>query len=208
MTNRTISAPNVTAIQEKLVPYLLLVELDFPSQFVRVHNGAGQITFESNIYNGIGDFGEVSLIEEELDSKPRNLKFSLRGVPKDSITDALTEKYHGRSARINLGLLNADRTTFIDTPFEIWSGTMNYIDLQHDGDQCRLVLECMSNSQKSALSKVGRYTLEDQNRLFPGDNFFKFVQGMTNREVEWGGIIFTGGGGGGPAPGDAPFHLR
>ena len=66
-----------------LFPLVHLAELDFASGFVRLTNAPFDLTYNSNTYSGIGDLGEVTLMEENSGLEAYSLNLKLSGIPSD-----------------------------------------------------------------------------------------------------------------------------
>ena len=61
---RTVTAAIITEVQKVKTRPVLFVELDYLAAFVRVWSGIGDITWDGKTWNGTGDLGFVSPVEE------------------------------------------------------------------------------------------------------------------------------------------------
>jgi hypothetical protein len=56
MSERTLTAAVKDATSSQVVAPFFAVAADFPSGMVRIWAGVGELTFDSNTYEGVGEF--------------------------------------------------------------------------------------------------------------------------------------------------------
>ena len=61
---RIATAGVLTEVAKEIIRPLLLVELDFPSGFVRMNTTNSSIVFDSDTYLGVGNLGKISSTTE------------------------------------------------------------------------------------------------------------------------------------------------
>ncbi|HEU4602313.1 MAG TPA: hypothetical protein VFS24_10110, partial [Steroidobacteraceae bacterium] len=102
---RWASSTAETAAGQLDVMMVTLVDLDFASGHVRAHDGVGELSFGGNTYDGLGKYGSIEGITEDLEIVARPLRLKLSGVDAALVTTAMTESYQNRSATVYIGIL-------------------------------------------------------------------------------------------------------
>lgn len=184
MTNR-LSTNNAAATSAAHVPYALFAAFNFASGVVRVTSWDQDISWGGNTYQSIGKFAGFSDYEEGTDLTSASLTFTLSGVDSSLMSTTLTEKYHNRDASMWIGWLDATNT-LVDTPYLLWEGYMDSMQIHSDQGQSSISLVC--ESRLLLLAKAAGWTWSDvhQKQFFPGDNFFNLVASLVNKIVNWG----------------------
>lgn len=180
---RWVSATNETAAAQPAAYLVVLAAFDFSSGMVRIHDGAGSLSFSGNTYLGIGSFGSIELIEENIDTVARGVRCTLSGVDSSFVTSAMAETYQGRSATFWLGMLT-EQLAFVDTPEEIWSGRMDTMTVSYGQNTASIQLNCEHRLRREPL--VSRYTDADQRLAYAGDRFFDLLPKIPQFKASWG----------------------
>lgn len=209
--SRDFTSAQNTALQAQNVNLLMFARLEFPSGTIYVHNGLGTYTWGSTTYgiattqnwDGVGDLGSVSTVEEGLGVSPYAITLQLSGLDSTISGAALTEDYFMRGVTVFLGLLN-DSDVLIDTPVQVWAGFMDQMNItvgKDGGDTIELIAE----SELSRFDKSSdlMYTNASQQQRFSGDLAFNYMHVIEGQKIKWG----SPNGGSGPAdnpqtPGD------
>ena len=202
MSGRWTSSANETEAAQSSIILVTLVDLDFVGGHVRAHDGLGTLSFGGNAYLGVGIYGGVDQIAEDLEVSAKGVRLTLSGVPADMTPDVLAETdYQNRAATLYVGLVDLRTNTFIDTPEEVWSGVMDYMEVSGGPNEVTLTVAIEDELRRESV--IARYSDEDQKLLYPGDTFFADLPNVANTRAVWGqrSIIHAGGGGGGPSGG-------
>ena len=163
--SRDLTAAAQSASEGGVVRPVVLVELDFPSGFVRVNSTDRTIALDpggspsqAEDFLGIGRLGSISTIGESSDLQASGVKLSLSGIPPSHIAAAF-ERAQGRPGRIWLGFLDETYRMVID-PVLVFSGLIDdtTIDL---GKQATVTLSVENRMIAWERPKVRRYTNED-----------------------------------------------
>ncbi len=188
--SRDLTAAAQSASQAGVVRPVMLVELDFPSGFVRVNSTDRTIAFDpggspsqAEDFLGVGRLGGVSTVGESSELQASGVKLSLSGIPPAHIAAAF-ERAQGRPGRIWLGFLDQTYRLVID-PVLVFSGLIDdtTIDL---GALAKVTLSVENRMIAWERPKVRRYTNEDQQQRFADDKFFEFVNPTVEKELLWG----------------------
>lgn len=161
----------------------MAVELFFDSGTVRIWNGIGDLTFNSNTYSGTGQFLNVSSIEESAEIGAKGVTLSLAGISSTILSYALSENYQYRNINIHVGTIDG---ATVDS-YQIFSGRMDVMTIDEQGETCAISLSAENRLIDLERPRVRRYTSEDQKSLFPGDKGFDFVNSLQETEIQWGG---------------------
>lgn len=161
-----------------------MVDLDFASGHVYAHDGIGTLSFGGNSYLGVGQYGGINVVEEDIDVISKPLVLTLSGVDSSLVTTAMTESYQGRSATVYIAVFNKDTLQFIDTPEIAWRGLMDYMQIEVDQNSATITLNCESRLRQS--SRISLQTDQDQQIAFPGDTFYNRITDIANYQSNWG----------------------
>lgn len=185
----------------------LLAELYLDGVTVRMWTGVGTIEYQGEQFLGGGNFIGVSPIKETEDLIAQGVVVSLNGIPSSLIAAALSENVRGRPFRMYLGSVVSRRAVatedepgvvlcedtgfillenqFIDEPYRIFSGLMDYMEFVDSGDTATIRLSVENALIIGQRNKISRYTPEEQRRLYPGDAGLDLINQLQDKEVVW-----------------------
>lgn len=172
------------AVQDGHVPALLLVELDFPSGFVRANTSAVNLEWDSHTWYGVGNVGGVDVIAEHSDLQMTGVSLSLTGIPSEMIARVMGEHYQGRSCKLWFAPLDDNYIVLAD-PVLVFSGRIDASDIQL-GDTAAISVTAESRLTDWERPRVRRYTNEDQLAEYPGDRGLEYVAQMVEKTLVWG----------------------
>jgi len=194
--SRIVSATNATEADKLSIVAVVMADLDFVSGMVRVHDGSGSLSFGGNTYSGVGQFGGIDVIDENIDIVARGIKLTLSGVDSVFVTPTMTEVYQNRDVTLYLGFVNQATGALLDTPETIWEGRMNQMSFRIDKGVANIELTCEHRLRREP--RIARYSDEDQRVLFAGDRFFDLMFAIQGFVGKWGARDSYYGGGGRP----------
>lgn len=181
--SRTITAASETASKAEHVAGFMLVKMEFDSADVDVTNAARSILFNGDTYAGLGDLGKLSTVEEGADIKARTLTFNLSGVNTAQIAILLGEQYMGRPVSVWLALVDTDHV-LIDDPVFLWGGLMDTMDINADVES-DISVTAQSRLVRWENGSNRRFNNATQQRDYPSDLGFEFVEKMVEQEIIW-----------------------
>ena len=161
----------------KEVDLFVAVELMFDSGALRIWSGIGDKSIGGQTYTGTGSLLSVGGIEESDGLSAPGASISLSGVDSSLVSLAIQEPYQNRDCRILLGSG--------DDFFEIFSGFMDVMTIEDNGETCIINLTVESRLIILDRKVPLRYTQETQNSLYPGDTFFSTVASLQDKKVDW-----------------------
>ena len=165
----------------------LLTKMQFDSGDFRVWSGRGDLTFNAEIYKGLGDLGKISQIEEGIEQRAFGTAFQLSGIPPSNISLALSEELQNRKLEVWLGFFDSDYILVVD-PILLFRGRMDTMDVKL-GKTATIVVTAESRLIDWARPRIRRYTDGDQQERFPGDLGFQFTSDAADKEIVWGGEV-------------------
>ena len=187
--SRDISTTNLAEVNASHLYEIILVKLEFDTP-AYIHSGIGTITYDSNDYVGVGDFGSIGDAKELEDVSPHSLTLTLSAIDASLAAEALDSGNYGDVVTIYIGY-RQDDGTLVDDPWVLWRGTYENASITHSENSSISVT--VRHDLAILEEKDGsRFTDEDQQQLFAGDTGFEFVYSMGNAKMVWGGITVGG----------------
>lgn len=183
---RTLSTAVQAAIQAETVSRTVAVEMDFPSGMVRVNGSPTDFQILGNTYLGIGGLGAISTAEESAELRAYGLTLALSGVPRDMVAVALGQAYQGRRVTVWEVLFNTTSWAVLADPVIVFRGRMDTMDVKL-GEMATIVVKAENRLADWERPRIRRYTNEDQQQAFPGDQGFRFVSATAEKEIIWPG---------------------
>lgn len=205
MTWFATSANETEALKEHYFPFLA-ADFDFPSGHYRFWTGIGDLTLDGNSYVGGGDLLGIDIESETSDLNAQRVKFSLSGVDPSSVDENDIDNAFGRNVVLYLGFLHTETRALLATQETYWEG---YVDSFRRVDGGAPLIEVSAEHKMALLDRVDgwRYTHEDQQQFYPGDNGLNQVNAIALTKVLWGGFLVMGGApNGGRTPGRRTFN--
>ena len=184
--SRTLTTALGDALKAGTVHPIILVKIETKGPPVLVWTGRGDITFNGEVFKGIGYFGGISPIEESSDLTAFGIEFSLSGIPSNLVSLALEDIEHNRDWTIWLGAIDIDSGELIADPYELDSGLTDVPSIHDTSATSTIKLTGEKKLITLNTSRERRYTSEDQKIDFPNDKGFDFVPGLQNKSVVWG----------------------
>ena len=184
--SRGLSIAMLAAANAANVRPAYFVRLVFDTGDMLLWTGAGNYTLDGLVYTGVGTLGNISEIEEGKAITANGINLSLSGIPSDMIALTLTEKYRGRSAFVRMVLFDLSTLAAIADPVMIFAGRIDTMSISDGGDSSSISLACESRLVDMDRARERRYTDEDQKELHPGDTSFRYVDGLQDKQIEWG----------------------
>ena len=183
--SRDLSSALLQVLDSGELQPAIFFEGEFPSGWVRIWTGLGPITWNGEIWTGVGVLLELGSLEETSDVVATGTTVSLSGVPLELVSLAIDEARQGSPGRIWLAFLSEDRTVIAD-PVQAFSGRLDVPEIQEDGQSCKITLSYENRLVDLGTARSWRYTHESQQALYPGDLGFEHVTAIQDQEITWG----------------------
>jgi hypothetical protein len=182
---RAMSADYLAAIQSAALRPALFVEANFTSGPIYVWSGVGSIIWGGHTWTGLGSLGNVSMIDEGATVEAKGITLTLSGIDPTMLTGILEEFQVGLPAIVSLGLFDMAGALIAD-PVGCFVGQMDQPTLDVTGTSATISINCESRLIEMNVAVDRRYTNEDQQRDYPGDRGFEFVNSIQEAQIYWG----------------------
>jgi hypothetical protein len=181
-----ISSTNEAEAAKERVLMFLTVTLDFPSGFVRIWSGWGDLVIGADTYLGAGELGKITTRPDQAGLITDRKTYELTGVEPTWVLESDIDNCHGREVVESFGFLNPDTRALIDTPEINWEG---YIDSVRRVDGPTPVIQVNAESRLLLMDRpnMWRNTHQHQQQFFAGDTGFDQLAALDLKEVLWGG---------------------
>lgn len=170
-----MEAPNVCLV--------LAAAIDFPSGITRVHSGTGIVIIDGQTYMGVGVLGDVGSVTEENSTSSSTMSMTLSGLDMGLVGETLNEECVGRDVTVYLAVMNEQGV--VTAANVLFEGFITDTAMEA-GTQSALSYIIANVFERWSLGLPDRYTDESQQRLYPGDRFFRYVAQMAERSIFWG----------------------
>jgi hypothetical protein len=203
---RDITSQMAAEFSSAYVTPVVLADLVFDSATLYMWSGIGTLEWQGNSYLGGGNLIGISSIQESQDLQAKGISATLSGIPSSLVATALTERVRGRPFRLWLASASTRRAVdteggdsvltedggqvllenqLLDSPYRIFTGMMDFIELVDSGQTADLRLTIESSMLIGQRAKISRYTDEEQKRRFPNDRGLEFINQLQDKEVVW-----------------------
>lgn len=184
---RSVAVAAQAVLAGPVVPMCLLLELAFATP-VRLATGSVAIEFAGQLYFGTGTLGAVEAVSDEVQST-QGLRFTLSGVPLDSIALALSEQVRGTPCTLRMAILDPTTHAVLDAPV-VFTGTLDTMPITHGAEDCTIGVVAIHRGDTYRRPKPLRYTDGDQQRLHPGDTSLRYVLSQAQVQDVWPAASF------------------
>jgi hypothetical protein len=182
--SRDIDAALKAASKQDKIQPVILVKLKYDSADVNVWSGFGTLSFGGEDYLGVGDFGSVSPVQEDSELATSSIQLTLSGINPALLSVQLNEHYQGNPATVWLGMFD-NTTQALLTPTIIFKGLMDNSQITL-GKTGIITVNVTNRLARWDKTNDRRYNNNDQKNLFPDDDFFQFVEGLSEKVLVWG----------------------
>ncbi|AIW03880.1 tail protein [Escherichia phage Seurat] len=173
----------LNAMEQPNVSLVLAAEIDFPSGVTRVHTGTGVVVINGQTFLGVGTLGDVGSVTEENSTSSSTMSMALSGLDMSLVGETLNEEVIGRNVVCYIAVMN-DQGNVIAANI-LFEGFITDTALQA-GQQNALSYVISNVFERWSQGLPDRYTDESQQRLYPGDRFFRYIAQMAERSIFWG----------------------
>ena len=196
---RTMTTAMANALQAPVLYPHLFCSLEFGNSNVYLWDGVGPMSFNSNVYTGVGTLGSIGTISEDSTVEAKGVQVSLSGIPSDVVADVLNETRVLGTCQIWL-TLSEPNGAIISDPILSYQGMMDKPQMTDDGQTCSISINLENILVDLNRPCYRRYTNDDQQvdlqdtltRLsLPSDTVdtaFQFVPGVQERVTFWGTV--------------------
>ncbi|UXN70889.1 hypothetical protein N8A98_06795 [Devosia neptuniae] len=163
-----------------------LFEFQFASGTQRFWDGHGYLAAGGHEWQGFGEMGSVSGLEQSRGLGAPQTTFKLSGVDSNLLSIAVNSaaEVTGRPCAVHLQFLSSAYTA-LDTPIAIWAGTMDTLSFVAGVKDQSITLSAETLFVDRVRAPWGLYTDTDQRARWPGDRGFEFMASLLYKTVNW-----------------------
>jgi len=200
--SRGLSAGMLGALAGRELRPVILMEAAFTSGSIQVFTGTGTLrTSDGRDWVGIPLPLELAPVSDVTRVLAQGTIFTFSGLDSSLLQKTMEEVRITGAAKAYLGLLGPDDRLIPDPQLMI-SGWHDAPEIE-DGGETATIRFHVEGPFLDNRTRIRRFTNEDQQLDYPGDEAFKFRVKLVHTEIVWGkagagsGTIGGGGGGGG-----------
>lgn len=182
---RSISSSLNSALTDKVVKPILLVEAQLDEGTVYLWNGIGNLVWQSATWTGAGAIMNVGTVEEQVGLKATGTNIQLNGIPAEYISMALQADYQGRKIIMRVGALDGNNDIIAD-PVVVFSGRIDVMNVTESGDISVVGITIENRLIDFERPRVRRYTDQDLKIDYPDDLGLQHVAAIQNKDLVWG----------------------
>lgn len=189
--SREATAATVTASQLPVARPVALVRIALDSGEILASTDWKPISWAWDggspeaVFEGLGNLGKISAVEEGVEIAPYSVSFQLSGIPQSQISIALSEDYRNRDVRVWLGLLD-EQHQLIEDPVLLARMLLDTMNLEL-GDTAIIEATAHSRLVEWERPRIRRFTNADQQAIYPNDKGLEFVPTISaGKELIWG----------------------
>lgn len=175
----------IAALGEKVLRPAFFVQATFASSTVYLWTGRGSVTWNGQTWLGVGSMGSISNIEEGSDVQARGIVLTMSGIDPTLLGDVMTEMQQGLPVTVYFALFDATPSLILN-PVIAFQGRMDQPTLDVSGETATIQIACESRLMDLNTPAERRYTNEDQQRDYPDDLGFEFVNSIQEITIYWG----------------------
>lgn len=182
---RDLTVSMLSAIAAGTVRPVLFYEGQYETGTVRLWTGVGPIAWNGQTWTGAGSLLSVSSIDEVSEVSAVGFSVSLTGLTSALLALNLSAARQGLPGRVWFGAFDAAGAVIAD-PFNSFSGRLDVPDIAEDGERATITVKYESRLIDLDKTRERRYTHEDQQIDYPGDQGFAFVASLQDKQIVWG----------------------
>lgn len=177
----------VAALQANLLRPAFFVSAAFASETLYLWSGRGSVAWNGQTWLGVGTMGSIAPVEEGSTVEARGTTLTLSGIDVNVLGESLTDLRQGLPVTVWFALFD-DTPALIPNPVIAFQGRMDQPTISHDGQTCTIQINCESRLMDLNTPAERRYTNEDQQREYPNDRGFEFVNSIQEVTIYWGRV--------------------
>lgn len=183
---RNLTAGFITEATAATNRPFVMFEGVFASSTLRLWNGYGDLSWNSQTWLGNGWFQGLEGGEETTEVEAMDMSVVLSGISSSVISLVLGDQKQGANGNLYIGFLTSAGAVVAD-PYLWWKGQYSHAELSEAGDVTTVKLLYESRLVDMDRPREGRWTHDAQQDLFPGDLGFQYVVASANWHGQWGG---------------------
>lgn len=185
MPRTDVTSAFIAALEARILRPAFFVSAAFATTTLYLWTGRGSVDWNGHTWIGVGTLGSVASIEEGGNVEARGTTITMSDIDATALADVLTELRQGLPVTVYLALFDAT-PALIANPVNAFQGRMDEPTIDVDGTSCTISINCESRLMDLNVPAERRYTNEDQQRDYPGDRGFEWVNSIQEVTLYWG----------------------
>ena len=191
----------------------LLVAVDLPGHAIRVTDGAGQVVFAGETYNGedavYGVLDAIESASEQVGTEAPTIRFTFLPASLPALADITSPSNQGADVKVWFGAVEPSTGLLIGEPELLFLGELDTAEVDASDTSTIITFDVASAWERLFEQSEGqRLNNTFHQSIWPGEKGFEFVT-QIQREEPWGydgprPYIVTDVIGGQPGTGTAP----
>ena len=175
----------VAALDANVLRPAIFVSMAFANETLHLWSGTGTVTWNGISWSGVGTLGSIASVEEGSTVQARGTVLTLSGIDPQLLGDSLSDLQQGLPVTVWLALFDST-PAIIANPVIVFQGRMDQPTITMDGTTATIQINCESRLIDMNVPAERRYTNEDQQRDYPNDRGFEFVNAIQEMTLYWG----------------------
>lgn len=182
---RALSSTSQATIASGTVPPMILLNSMETTPVVRLNSTPHTVSYQGADWLGAGNFGSIDAVSDAPGDESA-LRFTLSGVPADSIALALGDAPQTKGAGVTLSLAILDPASkAIADVLQLFRGYVDQMPISYGPESSSIGVICTHRGETFSRPKPLRNTDADQQRLVPGDTSRRFVVSQSQVQDVW-----------------------
>jgi len=199
---KTVDATVQASLDSGNLSGVVLAKLDF-NPIVRYTNAYQNIYWDEAgggelEYVGLGNLASMSVLNETTELGAQTVQLTLSGIPNSSITSIFSNDYIGKPLQVWYATLNKDTYAVEggqNGPILLFAGRMDFGNIEF-GKTATITVNATSRLADWERPRGGRFNHAYQIRHVDStDSGFRYVQGLQDKPIQWGGVSISDPGG-------------
>ncbi len=175
-----------TELAKPVTRTVYFVEFQFAEGTSRLSTANASFTWGGFEWSGVGTIGTIGAVEESEGLESRSLNFSINAAQPSWMALAIgdVESYRGRRAKMYMCPLN-ESFQMIDTPVLCWSGVMDMLSVNVNGESGSITLKCETSSYGLKRRPFLRLNAAQQKKTHPTDTGLDYLTELIANPGVW-----------------------
>lgn len=180
------TAAQDTALAQPVVRVVYFVQFDFAGGTSRLSTANFPITWGGHEWSGVGSIGSIGAVEESEGLEARSITFGLNSAQPAWLALAMGDvaEYRGREAKMYMCPMT-ESFQLIDTPERCWSGKMDSVTVNVDGENGSIQLKCETSAFGLKRAPALRLNAAQHRKQYPTDTGLDYLIDLIATPQVW-----------------------
>lgn len=165
---------------------IILFQGEFQGSTLRLWNGVGDLSWNSQTWLGNGWLQVIEGGEETTEVEAVTMTVVLSGIPSGVLSLILNDQRQKLNGLLYFGFLNTSTGAVVNSPYLWWKGQYSHAEIEEGAEASRVSLVYDSPLVDLDRPKERRWTDQGQQQIFAGDRGFEYVVAASNWRGTWG----------------------